>query len=602
MINTRNKILMASALALAVASCGGGGGGKSHKSVYPTPPVSLKQAVSIVVLDAQSGAPITVPVTVSAVGADAPKLEDSNGAGTPWTAAVGGGLVLTTDSTVTDATLVFSAPGYFNNSIPVTLKAGEMVNQTVSLSLKTGAAASGIMGASKDVAAVGGSVGALDVALATPGATVGSPEEAILAGAKVEATIPANTKLLDKDGNAVSDGNVKMDMALFPNDANGAAEPGKSPLKSFPGGVNDVRPAGGTSGYFVSGGLTALELTGPAGEKVTKFEDADGKPAAVTVTTTVPQSTINPNTNAVLVNGDWLPIWSYSESTGEWTEEDADADADADFDGDGNNAGDDGKVENCTSVDGTGTCTVTMKATHLSYWNLDWFYSERCDGTVVVNVRDVDGNRIPDNWVKVEMRRVGGGWSKQTSISGSSLEVLNAPKNVAMDVIFYDASGSAVKTITNQASVCSMHNTTVNMPVVPPEFVQVVPKPQMVCHKPEDREKYKPVSIPAVVYVWDLTSYAFIAYEYRAANSTSALDLIKGNDYMMFAWTLEAVKDKDGKVVLPAYSWAFAGDGMYEWEHTYTATADGNAPMNFYVPCSEVTGTGTGTGGGSDGQ
>ena len=594
MINTRNKFLMASALALAVASCGGGGG-KSHKSVYPTPPASLKQAVSIVVLDASTGTPIAAVVSVSAVGADAAKLKDSNDAGTPWNAAAGGGLVLTADSAVSDATLVFSAPGYFNNSISVVLAAGDMVNQTVSLSSTAGAAAAGITAAPAVTFTAGDAI-----STSTP-ATPGGAADAILAGAKVEATIPAGTKLLDKDGNEIT-GAVKMDMALFPNDATGAAEPGKSPLKSFPGGVNDVKPAGGSSGYFVSGGLTALELTGPGGEKVTDF--AGG---AVDITTTVPQSTVNPNTGNALVDGDLLPIWSYDESTGEWTEEDADANAAADADGDGNNAGDDGLV---ACAVGATTCTVTMKATHLSYWNLDWFYSDRCEqNPVVVNVRDQAGNRIPDSWVKVEMRRVGGGWSKETSISGSSLEILNAPKGVEMDVIFFDAAGDEAARVNTKTpiaddgdDVCALHNTTVTMDIVQPTFVQVVPKPQMVCHKPEDREKYKPVSVPAVVYVYDYTLYAFISYEYRAANSTSALDLIQGHDYFIMAYTLEAVKDRDGNVVLPAYSWAMAGEGPYQWEQMYTATADGNAPINFYVPCTEVTGTGTGTGGGSDGQ
>jgi hypothetical protein len=598
MINTRNKFLMASALALAVASCGGGGG-KSNKSVYPTPPASLKQAVSIVVLDASTGTPIMAAVTVNAVGADAAKLKDSTDAGTPWNAAAGGGLVLTADSAITDATLVFSAPGYFNNSISVALKAGEMVNQTVSLSSTAGAAAAGITGAPVVTGTAGAAGLTAPLGTATPAATGVAGADAILAGAKVEASIPAGTKLLDKDGNEIT-GSVKMDMALFPNDANGEAEPGKSPLKSFPGGVNDVKPAGGSSGYFVSGGLTALELTGPGGEKVTDF--AGG---AVDVTTTVPQSTINPNTNAALADGDLLPIWSYDESTGEWTQEDADADPATGQDGTAATTGKtDGRV---TCAVGATTCTVTMKATHLSYWNLDWFYSDRCDqNPVVVNVRDFNNNPIPDSWVKVEMRRVGGGWSKETSISGSSLEILNAPKGVEMDVIFFDAAGNEaarVNTKTPEADdgddVCGLHNTTVKMDIVQPTFVKVVPKPQMVCYKEEDREKYKPVSVPAVLYVLDASSWSFITYEYRAANSTSALDLIKNRNYVIYAWTLEAVKDKDGHVVLPAYSWAMAG-GEGEYHYYYTATADGSVPLNFYVPCSEVTGTGTG--GGSDGQ
>jgi hypothetical protein len=589
MINTRNKFLMASALALAVASCGGGGG-KSNKSVYPTPPASLKQAVSIVVLDASTGTPIMAAVTVNAVGADAAKLKDSTDAGTPWNAAAGGGLVLTADSAITDATLVFSAPGYFNNSISVALKAGEMVNQTVSLSSTAGAAAAGITGAPVVTGTAGAAGLTAPLGTATPAATGVAGADAILAGAKVEASIPAGTKLLDKDGNEIT-GSVKMDMALFPNDANGEAEPGKSPLKSFPGGVNDVKPAGGSSGYFVSGGLTALELTGPGGEKVTDF--AGG---AVDVTTTVPQSTINPNTNAALADGDLLPIWSYDESTGEWTQEDADADPATGQDGTAATTGKtDGRV---TCAVGATTCTVTMKATHLSYWNLDWFSSARCEGTVDVNVRDKDGNRVPDGWVRIELRRVGGGWSHETSVNGSSLEILNAPKNVPMEVIFFDAAGEQVYSKIEN-NVCDMDNTTVNMPVTQPTFVKVVPKPQMVCYKEEDREKYKPVSVPAVLYVLDASSWSFITYEYRAANSTSALDLIKNRNYVIYAWTLEAVKDKDGHVVLPAYSWAMAG-GEGEYHYYYTATADGSVPLNFYVPCSEVTGTGTG--GGSDGQ
>ena len=73
----------------------------------------------------------------------------------------------------------------------------------------------------------------------------------------------------------------------------------------------------------------------------------------------------------VVAIGDEVPIWSYDEDTGKWSYEKV------------------GIVQDLDLSDGL--YDVVYSLNHLSYWNLDWHYGEKCS-TSNFNLKDLDGN------------------------------------------------------------------------------------------------------------------------------------------------------------------------------------------------------------------
>jgi len=190
-----------------------------------------------------------------------------------------------------------------------------------------------------------------------------------------------------------------------------AAADDTSSLEAFPGGLNlDVDNGDGSTagGNFTSGGFVAIELRNEDGQVVKSFgTDENGNPNTLEVAMTVDKNTKTPcpikvgegesvedaakrgftQKNAenkgggiclspvaqpvALEAGHVFPVWSYEESTGQWSFEQF------------------GEVTESSTGDAD-TFDVVVKVDHLSYWNLDFFAQQGCP-RVDFNIVEADG-------------------------------------------------------------------------------------------------------------------------------------------------------------------------------------------------------------------
>lgn len=162
---------------------------------------------------------------------------------------------------------------------------------------------------------------------------------------KATIEIPADIVMRDSGGNPLS-GSINVDVVHFDNTSDEA-------LAAFPGGLMPTvtRTDGSVAdGMFYSAGFLAIEITDASGRHATTFENGTVRMEAV-----VSPETFNPETNEPVAAGDIVPVWSYDENTGEWTEE---------------------GVSTMQNVNGQ--LVADFELTHLSYYNFDWFYGAYC--------------------------------------------------------------------------------------------------------------------------------------------------------------------------------------------------------------------------------
>lgn len=188
-------------------------------------------------------------------------------------------------------------------------------------------------------------------------ATADKPEVA-------EVTLLPGTQVRDASGAIINTNNVSVQVVQYSTETT-------TSLQSFPGGFgaeNVIMNNGTTTdGDFVTGGFVAIDMEAD-GKAVKSFS----KPIQVSVG--ISTDLTSPETGEKVKEGDTIPTWSYDSSTGQWKEEGV-----------------------ATVVKGSdGKLTATFQASHLSYWNLDWYFSGSCSnsgGTVKFNVSsNVSGN------------------------------------------------------------------------------------------------------------------------------------------------------------------------------------------------------------------
>jgi len=150
-------------------------------------------------------------------------------------------------------------------------------------------------------------------------------------------------------------------------------------LEAFPGGLTPDVNQNGTleSGIFFSAGFVAVEVVDASGNKAAQFSGG-----TATLEMTVNPETYNPETKGPVKPGDEIPLYSYDPETGTWTYE-----------------------QTVTVKEGEKGLTVTAEISHLSYWNLDWFYSENCDYGVTLNIL-TDGSLCSDVFIEGTIRKV----------------------------------------------------------------------------------------------------------------------------------------------------------------------------------------------------
>lgn len=208
--------------------------------------------------------------------------------------------------------------------------------------------------------------------------------------------LPENTIIKDDSGKPLV-GKVTANIGFFNNQS-------PSSFSSFPGGLSNASVdvnGKNKDGYFMTGGFTSIELTDEKGNKASTFS----KPMEITMQ--IPKGTINPETGVEIKEGDKIGIWSYETKTGEW------------------------KYENEGLVGALGTnnnFTVKYNASHLSYWNLDWFSSDKCNPKLKLIW---NGSPIPVN-VSVDFQ--GQYWPHQSTLRDEINDLFNVPTD--RDVTF----------------------------------------------------------------------------------------------------------------------------------------------------------------------
>lgn len=154
--------------------------------------------------------------------------------------------------------------------------------------------------------------------------------------------VPQNTVLRDANGNVLS-GNVSTQITSF-DPTNRAAVP------NFPGGFSVNTNTTG-NGAFISAGFAAINMR-VNGVEVETFSQP------VSIQIGINPQVINPVTGNPVRSGDVIPVWSYDENTGVWKFE--------------------GNHTVNSKINSSGDQEFFIKkddVTHLSWYNLDWFWN-----------------------------------------------------------------------------------------------------------------------------------------------------------------------------------------------------------------------------------
>jgi hypothetical protein len=172
-----------------------------------------------------------------------------------------------------------------------------------------------------------------------------SPNTSSTSGTTATVTIPAGTKLMDKNSSAAS-GNVTATLAY--------SNPQEEGFYNLFPGSSDVAPlSDGTYASFKTLGLVSMDLN-TTSKEVKKFN------TPIQMTIEIPSGSTDKD-GVVVTAGSSFGIYSYDEETGKWTHE-----------GDETVASNNGKLE------------VTFEMSHLSWWqaaekaptNGNYFYNE----------------------------------------------------------------------------------------------------------------------------------------------------------------------------------------------------------------------------------
>ncbi|HWB23948.1 MAG TPA: hypothetical protein VG738_00645 [Chitinophagaceae bacterium] len=168
-------------------------------------------------------------------------------------------------------------------------------------------------------------------------------------------TIDDGTQMMDENHNVINASSLQSSIVHFGTST-------QSSMLAFPGGFNPVDVERDGQEYhevtFKTGGFLSIKMK--AGNSDVKFFS---KP--ITVSAELNAELINPETDQPVQVGDTIPIWSMNEQTGQW------------------------KYETTSTVvlDGSGKISLQFQASHLSCWNIDWWFYSPCRNALRVTVR-----------------------------------------------------------------------------------------------------------------------------------------------------------------------------------------------------------------------
>jgi len=403
--------------------------------------------INIMVTDADSLAQQQTPagLKVAITGKDAGAVYEASGLASSKVLPVNGTFSLMVPDSRTptrekpvEFIVEASAPGFMTVRYPVTIPDTGAYNYQIPMVnlAKTPAGVAAVQQGGVLLNASGATVA--ETIINTP-VKAGKPEN-------VRLQIPQGVVMRDAAGNALT-GTASITMVHHDNRAFAS-------INSFPGGL--FAPAAKINGQnvgpvtFETLGLVDLQIT-VGGKKVKTFS----KPLLARVD--LNETSINPNTGKPLQLGDSLPIWSQDETTGEWTLE--------------------GK-ETVKIDPSTGKLYTVMQITHLSPWNIDWFWRSWWwwwwTNWNVCSTPNVTINSNQSGWVWYELKDLNGSWIDWGSMyltAGQNRRWFNAQngRNARLYIYNYSSwwyTGGLVGQSNNFSLCGGTTSMNVNFPVV----------------------------------------------------------------------------------------------------------------------------------------
>ncbi|WP_111861217.1 hypothetical protein [Acinetobacter sp. CFCC 10889] len=240
--------------------------------------------------------------------------------------------------------VILSSENYFGTSVDIIYTGTALLPQKISLVNKAAPPAGVAVALQKEVKADATGKLLKDIQLTARTTDVASKNAA------ASFNLPANTILKDEKGQALT-GDLQVSIGYFSPKAENIGA-------IFPGGLNpdqvkifENNQWKFEQGYFITAGLMAVDIIDSQGRKAHLLSNGQG-----TMTIQAPAGLLNPETNLPIKDGDTIPVWSHSESTGLWQKELVGTfkqNAQANFD-------------------------VSYQVSHLSFWNLDWHFNQIC--------------------------------------------------------------------------------------------------------------------------------------------------------------------------------------------------------------------------------
>lgn len=302
----------------------------------------ISTVVAVDVINPQTQGYVTKTVKIRIEGQDKLSVVDVTGKAIQTVSTNTGiaSFAITDDVTPTIAQpvkllLIVEADGYIKTSKPVTVQNTERQSVTVNL-VEIQNLPDGVSGGNSNTGNTNPTTG-------TTAPIVVETVPETLTDVTAQVDIDPNTVIYDAGGQALS-GQLSTSVVYFDGESTES-------LESFPGGftVNvPNNPEGEDDGTFITAGFVAVEIQDQNGNQAETFSQP------VTITMELGDGVINPSTGQPVVLGDVIPIWSYDEETGQWSYEA------------------DGTVQ---GPNANGKLYVEYQASHLSYWNLDWFWN-----------------------------------------------------------------------------------------------------------------------------------------------------------------------------------------------------------------------------------
>ena len=406
--------------AFTITACSGGGS-NSAQQIAALP--AEKYVVSGSITD-PAGTPVSGTVTLTAT--------DAAGAAVKLYSDKTGGTELTSVAVDAQGALSFFVAG--SAAVPVTVKAVAvspgLLSSSVTLTIdKAGSSSFTIKlvdTKNNSVAGVfsGATTGALNTGL-TITATPNPLDPASVTKTAGQVILAPNTALTDSTGAALS-GPVTATVSTFAPPIGYGVDPvadeallsGALGVENFPGSLDHAMVAAG-NGYFVTAGFVAVDIIDASGKKA-KHSDTP-----FTIHLDIPPGTINPLTDAPLAVGDFIPVWTYSDTDSNWVEE----------------RGTNGVQVLEPVKQGAKGLFVEHTTNHFSFWNLGWFFVNHC--TATLNLTG-DAVLLPLT-LKATFSNGAGFLLNGFKPSGdATVTAINVPSGKNLDLVLLDSNNNVV--------------------------------------------------------------------------------------------------------------------------------------------------------------